>query len=293
MIPDKVKALLDFIEFLDKNKNEYITKYIPLCDELNELDKQRNILKPRENYRDKQLYDNLQKEIEIKFTPVMENIYNPVSSKLRELGIWSGDGVMTSIYNNNIGEILEFQSTFSGEDIEVVNYYKRKYISFRTETNNNNFMCLSLVLSRLDEIYKILFDFFKDTKENEFASFEAKIESLYSIEQLIQTFKENRGQNIRYSIPFEKLTSKKEEVSSKEFNNVKNNFNVFNMGDNINIGNVSKNKGKINVGKNISVNEQVEDENAKKAFRWQKKETIVTITLTIIGLIIAYFSMLK
>ena len=54
MIPEKVQALLNFIEFLDKNKNNYITKYLPLSDELNELDEQRNKLNPRENYRDKQ-----------------------------------------------------------------------------------------------------------------------------------------------------------------------------------------------------------------------------------------------
>ena len=67
MIPDKVQALLDFIDFLDKNKNEYITKYIPLCNELQDLDRRRSILKPLENYKEKRLYDDLQKEIENKF----------------------------------------------------------------------------------------------------------------------------------------------------------------------------------------------------------------------------------
>ncbi|MBP0613958.1 hypothetical protein J8J42_13010 [Chryseobacterium sp. cx-311] len=292
MIPDKVQALVNFIDFLDKNKNEYITRYIPLCDELNELDKQRSILKPRENYKDKKLYDKVQREIEVKFAPIIENIYNPVTSKLKELRIWSGDDVMTSIYNNNIGEILEFQKIFTDEDIEVLKDYKRKYISFRTETNNN-FMCLSLVWSRLDEIYKILFDFFKDTKENEFENFEAKIVSLANIEQLLQAFKEDKGKNIHYSIPFESLVNKKEKSESKETNTLKSNYNVFNMGDNINIGDISKNKGQINVGKNTSADEKVEDETAKKAFRWQRRETVITIILTTIGLIIAYFSMNK
>ena len=131
MIPEKVQALLNFIEFLDKNKNNYITKYLPLCDELNELDEQRNKLNPRENYRDKQLCDNIQREIEIKFTPILVNIYNPISTKLKDLGIWSGDELMTSIYNNNIGDILEFQQSFTEEDINVIKYYKEKFLSFR------------------------------------------------------------------------------------------------------------------------------------------------------------------
>ena len=291
MIPEKVQALLNFIEFLDKNKNEYITKYIPLCDELKELDKQRSVLKPRENYKDKQLYDNLQSEIEVKFAPIMENIYNSLSLKLRELGIWSGDDVMTSIYNNNIGEILEFQKLFTEEDIKVIKYYKVKYISFRNETNSN-FMCLSLILSRLDEIYKILFDFFKDTNENEFEDFESKVVNLDNIEQLIQTFQENKDKNIHYFIPFESLLNKKEKSESKEINSLKSNYN-FIMGDNINIGDIQKNKGQINVGKNITANEKGEDETSKKAFRWQKHEIIITIILSIIGLVITYFSMNK
>jgi hypothetical protein len=63
------------------------------------------------------------------------------------------------------------------------------------------------------------------------------------------------------------------------------------MGDNNYIGDVNKNKGQINIGKNNSINEKVDDETTEKAFRWQKRETIITIILTVIGLIIAYFSM--
>lgn len=291
MIPEKVQALLNFIEFLDKNKNNYITKYLPLCDELNELDEQRKKLNPRENYLDKQLYDNIQREIEIKFTPILENIYNPISTKLKDLGIWSGDEVMTSIYNNNIGDILEFQQSFTVEDINVIKHYKEKYLSFRIETNSN-FMCLSLILSRLDEIYKILFDFFKDTNENEFENFEAKVVNLDNLEQLVQNLKENKNKNIHYSVPFESLSTKEEKNESNKHNSLNNNYNVI-MGDNFNIGDISKNKGQINVGRNITANEKGDDEISKKAYRWQKRDTIITITLSIIGLIIAYFSMNK
>ncbi len=65
------------------------------------------------------------------------------------------------------------------------------------------------------------------------------------------------------------------------------------MGDNFNIGDISKNKGQINVGKNITANEKGDDEISKKAYRWQKRDSIITITLSIIGLIIADFSMNK
>lgn len=68
---------------------------------------------------------------------------------------------------------------------------------------------------------------------------------------------------------------------------------VDHLPDNFNIGDISKNKGQINVGKNITANEKGDDEISKKAYRWQKRDSIITITLSIIGLIIADFSMNK
>ena len=174
MIPKKIQSLFEFIKFLDKNKAEYIEKYIPLCNELEELDKQRSLLEPNENYKDKQSYDIIQKEIKEKFEPITENIYKPITSKLQELGIWSGDDAFKGLWNNNISEIADFKRNFSEEQAKQVFQYKQKYLSFRTETNSN-FLCLSFVFLDLDEILKRLFDFFKDTKENEFDSFEAKI----------------------------------------------------------------------------------------------------------------------
>ena len=198
---------------------------------------------------------------------------------------------MTSIYNNIIGDILEFQQSFTEEDINVIKYYKEKYLSFRIETNSN-FMCLSLILSRLDEVYKIVFDFFKDTNENEFENFEAKVVNLDNLDQLLQNLKENKSKNIHYSIPFESLSTKEEKNESNKHNSLNNNYNVI-MGDNFNIGDISKNKGQINVGKNITANEKGDDDISKKAYRWQKRDSIITITLSIIGLIIADFSMNK
>jgi len=47
MIPEKIKALFDFIDYIDESKAEYIAKYLPLCEELSKLDIQRSKLKPR------------------------------------------------------------------------------------------------------------------------------------------------------------------------------------------------------------------------------------------------------
>ena len=292
MMPQKIQGLFEFIDFLDKNKKEYIEKYIPLCNELRELDKQRNSLKPNENYKDKHSYDSIQKQIEEKFEPITENIYKPVTSKLRELGNWSGDDVYTSIWNNNISEISDFKRNFSEEDTKLVFQYKQKYLSFRTETSND-FLCLSFVFSNLDEIFKELFDFFKDTKENEFDSFETKTIEVGSFAEIAQNIKDNIGKNIKYSIPTETVFGKKQTTPTTKIADIKNEFNVFNMGDKIEVGNISNNSAPITLGNDNKTEVNSNDEFDKKSFRWQKRYTIISIIIGIIGIIIAYLSMGK
>lgn len=284
MIPQKIQALFDFIDFLDLRKKEFIEKYIPLCNELRELDKQRSKLNPRENYKDKQSYENIQKKIEEKFEPITENIYKPITNKLRELGIWSGDEVYTSIWNNNISEIEDFKRNFIPEDIELVFHYKQKYLLFRSETNND-FLCLSFVFSNLDEIFKVLFDFFKDTDENEFDSFEAKTIELKDFGEIAKSLKENIGKNIKYSIPWETINKEKQTPSITEKLET-NHYSFINMRDKIEIGQISSNNGQINVGSDNKIKVDTNDELSKKSFSWQKWGVIIGTVLTIIAILV-------
>lgn len=280
MIPQKIQALFDFIDFLDVNKKEFIEKYIPLCNELRALDKQRNLLRPRENYKDKQSYEYIQKEFEEKSEPISENIYKPITSKLRELEIWSGDDVYTSIWNNNISEIEDFKRNFAPEEIGNVLNYKQKYLLFRSEINTD-FLCLSCVFSNLDKIFTDLFDFFKDTKENEFASFETKTIETKDFGEIAQSLKDNNGKNVKYSIPWETLKEKQQTPSKAEKIEIKN-CNI-NIGDN----NISGNKGQINFGSDNKIEVDTKDELSKKSFKWQKWEFIIGTILTIIAIIVA------
>lgn len=286
MIPQKIQALFEFIDFLDKNKAEYIQKYIPLCNELKELDKQRSVLKPNENYKDKQSYDSIQKQIEEKFQPITDNIYKPITSKLRELGIWSGDDVYISIWNNNFSEISDFKRNFSEEDVKQIFQYEQKYLSFRAETNSD-FLCISLILSNLDEILKELFNFFKDTNENEFDSFESKIIEVENFAEIVKNLKENIGKNVKYSIPSETIFGKKHTTPTTKTADIKNEFNVYNMRDKIEVGNISNNSGQITLGKDNKIDVNANDELSQKSYNWQKWGIIIGTILTIIGIIVA------
>lgn len=187
MITDKVKALFAFIDFLDKNKSEYIAKFIPLTIECLELGKQRSSLKPETNYKDKQQYDLIQTKIKDKFNLVYNNVTLPIERELKNLGIWGGENYYTSIYNNNISAILELTNNFKDEDIEDVIKYKHKYLSFRAEANSS-FLSLELMFDELDEVLKLLFDFFKDTDKNEFETIETKTIQANDIREAAELF---------------------------------------------------------------------------------------------------------
>lgn len=262
MIPEKIQALFDFIDYLDSRKTEYITKYIPLCNELINLDAQRSKLEPRSNYIEKQKYDAVQKEIEEKFQPITQNIYAPVLNRLKDLKIWAGDDVFTSIWNNNSSAIFDFKENFESEDVATIMAYKQKYLSFRKETNSN-FLCLGFVLSSLDEIYKQLFDFFKDTTENEFESFEKKIIEVDSLNDAIKRHVEDKEMNVRFLLPQESLF---------DYQNVRQYFphlypqsptikNEIFMGHKIEVGDITNNSGQIIIGKDIQISDSLNGKN--------------------------------
>lgn len=287
MIPNKIKAIFEFIDFLNERKETLINDYLPLCEELKELDKQRKQLSPRNNYKDKQEYDKLQSKIKEKFTPITEDIYKPITNKLLELGIWSGDEEYSSIWNNNIDEISAFKENFSEEDLPEIFNYKNKYISFRSETNSN-FLCLGLLLQDLDELFKSLFDFFKDTSENEFKNFEPETIKVNDIEELAQLVSQNRDMNIKYEVPFVTLKNESQSAKNPITRNIKN---EFIMGDKIEANNVN-NSGQLNIGKSNSIdNKKNDDELSQKTFNWQKWGIIIASILSVIGVaLMIYFN---
>jgi len=285
MISSKIQSLFDFIDFLHSNKENYIINYTPLIKELEVLADKRSELKPLDNYSKKEKYDLIQKEIEDKFPTITENIYKPFTQKLLELEIWSGDDTFSSIWNCNIEAISKFKNEFESSDIPIVMDYKKKYLSFRTETHRN-FLCLGLLFQELDEIFKELFDFFKDTEENEFKNFEAKELKVNSIEDLVKSISESKNSNVKYSLPIESFIEKREQPSHNSNSLNFHNYETI-MGDKIIAENIPNNSGVINVGKNNKSETNSKDELAVKSFNWQRFGIISATILTVIAIIIA------
>lgn len=286
MIPQKVQALFDFIDYLDNNKKEYVEIYIPLCNEISNLLAQKHKLNPYDNYKDKQLFDNLQNQINEISAPLTQNVFTPISEKLIELGIWSGDKAYASIWNNNYPAISEFKENFAPEDVEQVILYKQKYLDFRTETKSD-FLGLGFIFNSLDEILKQLFSFFKDTNENEFYNFEAKTIEVNSLEEVAMGLKDGLGKNFKFSIPTDKVFY----GSKNKLQVLANPANINNeiiMGDKIHVGDIPNNSGQITIGKNQKTKSNDSDEFSKKSFNWQKWGVIVGTILAVVAIVVTW-----
>lgn len=283
MIPKKIQALFDFIDYLDGNKKEYIEKYIPICNELIILSNQRNKLNPNKNYIDKQKYDTIQEKIVEKFSPITLNIFKPITNKLRELEIWSGDDTYDSIWNSNSSAILNFKENFKSEDVPEIINYKNKYLSFRKETNTD-FLCLTFAFNALDDTLKELFDFFKNTENNEFDSFETKTIKVDNIREALQGFMGDKSKNVKFSIPTDAFFDNPDDKQTKkQITNIKN---ELIMGDKFQVGDIPNNTGQVTIGKENKTIVNDKEGLTQKSFNWQKTGIIIATVLAIATIVL-------
>lgn len=213
-IAPRVEALFTFIDFLDKNKKEYLETYLPVVKTLTELGKLRSSLNPKSNYKSKLEFDLVQEEIKEKFAPLYNNVSKPIMDKLKELDLWNGDDGFISVYNLNIVAINECSTNFTENSIKKIRKFKSKYVAFRNETNTS-FLSLDNLFHNLDDVLKVLFDFFKDTNENEFENFEKNIIEVDSIYEVFENLK--RG-NTNISIPLRVIENRREQNSIEQQN---------------------------------------------------------------------------
>ena len=167
MITPKVNALFQFIEFLHSNIENF-KQYDSIVNELHELYKKRNRLKPWANYKDKAEADWLNDIIPPKLDLIDRNIVDVIKAKAVELDIF--DPVTDStIWNWNVKGISELKETFGASDLPTIQEHKAKYIEFRERTGSHYFE--PLLFFRFDEMFEYLFEFFTDGDQSGFESF--------------------------------------------------------------------------------------------------------------------------
>ncbi len=186
----RIKALFNFIEYLHSNIDNF-NQYNGLIIELEQLDEKRNELKPRNNYKDKQQYDIVQAELESKFKTLQDNTANLIKAKARELNVCNFDSEPNYNFNGVETEIRQLKDNFSTKDLPEIFKHKRQYLEYRSRTHKT-FLSLQFFFEELDEIAKSLFDYFKDTEQNEFEAFENKVIKVNSIAEAVKGFKQGQ-----------------------------------------------------------------------------------------------------
>lgn len=190
MITDKIKALFQFIEFLHSNIGNF-NQYNYLINELEDLYKKRDELNPRNNYRDKLRYDEVQAELKSKFKVLQDNTANLIKGKAIELNVCNFEKEPDYYWFNIQNDIQEVKENFHKKDLSQIFKYKNKYLEYRTQTHRT-FLSLDFFFEDLDEIAKSLFDFFKDSVFNEFEAFEIKTIEANNINDAIKYLGEGK-----------------------------------------------------------------------------------------------------
>lgn len=196
MIPDKVKALFQFIEYLHSNIENF-NKHNDLIKELELLDEERQKVSSKKTFKDKLKYDEVQAEIETKFKILQGNTANLIKAKAKELNVCNFDNEPNYSFNGIETDIRQLKENFSKDDLPDIFKHKQQYIEYRTKTHKT-FLSLAFFIDELDEITKSLFDYFKETEQNEFEAFETKAIPVNSIVEAIQGFK--KGQT-KFTLP--------------------------------------------------------------------------------------------
>jgi hypothetical protein len=187
----KIKGLFQFVEYLHSNIERF-NQYNDLIKELDLLKAEKNRLNPENNYKDKLQYDKVQSELESKFKILQDNTANLIKAKAKELNVCDFDNEPIYRFNGIEVEIFQLKRDFNDEDfflIPLIFKHKSQYLEYRIQTHKT-FLSLQLFFEELDDIAKSLFDYFKDTEQNEFEPFETKAIQVNSIEEAIKGFKQ-------------------------------------------------------------------------------------------------------
>lgn len=196
MITPKIKALFQFIEYLHSNIDNFNLNN-DLIKELEQLDEKRQKVISKKTYKDKLKYDEVQAEIETKFKILQGNTANLIKAKAKELNVCNFDNEPIYSFNGIEADILQLKENFSKDDLPEIFKHKQQYIEYRTKTHRT-FLSLAFFIDKLDRVTKSLFDYFKETEQNEFEAFEIKAIPVNSIAEAIQGFK--KGQT-KFTLP--------------------------------------------------------------------------------------------
>lgn len=197
MITPKIKALFQFIEYLHSNIVNFNLNN-DLIKELEQLDEERQKVSSKKTFKDKLKYDEVQAEIETKFEILQGNTANLIKAKAKELNVCNFDNEPIYRFNGIETDIRQLKENFSKNDLPEIFKHKQQYIEYRRKTHKT-FLSLAFFIDELDEVTKSLFDYFKETEQNEFEAFESKAIQKNDIGEEVKLFQSGKFQ--KFTLP--------------------------------------------------------------------------------------------
>ncbi|WP_209399824.1 hypothetical protein [Pseudozobellia sp. WGM2] len=157
MITEKIKDIFEFISFLNSNTKRF-KQYVAVAEECLELGKELYKLNPENNFKEKLLYEELEKLRISKIDIVFSNVVNPISERAINLNIC--DKIRDRLeFNWGFEAIKEFHDGASEEDLPIVSEHQKMYLDFRNDTNSW-FLSFHFFFDELDRYLRKLFGFF-------------------------------------------------------------------------------------------------------------------------------------
>ena len=212
MITPKIKALFQFIEYLHSNIDNFNLNN-DLIKELELLNEERQKVSSKKTFKDKLKYNEIQTEIETKFKTLQGNTANLIKAKAKELNVCNFDNEPNYSFNGIETDIQQLKENFSKDDLPEIFKHKQQYIKYRTKTHKT-FLSLAFFIDEMDEITKSLFDYFKETEQNEFEAFKTKTIRVNDLSEAVELL--SIGKN-KVSVPINsKQTRNKPQFATHE-----------------------------------------------------------------------------
>lgn len=210
MITQKIKNLFQFIEFLHSNIDNF-NEHNDLISELLLLNREKQSINPDKNYKDRLKYNEIQTQIETKFEVLKSKIVTPIKSKAKELNICDFSNEPLYKWYGVESDLRQLTKNFNTNDLKEILKYKNQYIEYRTNTHES-FLSLQFFFDELDEITKVLFDYFKDVDHNEYKNFEVETKKADTINELTELAK----QGYKVEIPIHSVFNHSNDTKTKK-----------------------------------------------------------------------------
>lgn len=187
----KIQALYQFIDYLHSNIENF-NHYDKEIEEFDKLLIKRNKLKPENNYKEKQEYKEIQKQLEDIYKTIKKGIENPIKLKATQLRVCKFTNSPVIYFYDIETEIKYLKDNFNENDLSEIFRNKKKYANFRTKSQILK-STLVIFFSELDRVLKILFDFFSEnTEENKFKQEQAPQAIQSTPVELLNHYKKTR-----------------------------------------------------------------------------------------------------